>query len=156
MGLIITVIVIIAIIPLVFFIFGRKAARNPDNIVRRYPVIAKVFIWGYVIFAGCFVYPISSEPFPLDFSKLYLLLTSYGIIGLGLAAINWEAKKGKLYLQVLVMTIAGMVCRYLLEYGEVSNTYNFTWQNIIIYIVAVPLYTVAAYHFICRYLKQNH
>ena len=66
MGLIISVVVIVAIIPLIFFIFGRKAAKNPNNIVRRYPVIAKIFIWGYVIFAGCFVYPIRSEMYPLD------------------------------------------------------------------------------------------
>lgn len=155
MGLIISVVVVIAIIPLIFFIFGRKAAKNPNNIVRRYPLIAKIFIWGYVIFAGCFVYPIRSDMNPLDFSKLYLLLASYGIIGLGLAAFYGEAKEKRLYLLVLATTIAGMACRYLLEYGEVSNTYNFTWQNIISYVVVIPVYTVLAYHLIGKSLKEN-
>ena len=37
----------------------------------------------------------------------------------------------------LVLTLLIMVCRYLLEYVEVSNTYNFTVPNIILHIVAV-------------------
>lgn len=34
-----------------------------------------------------------------------------------------------------VITIMGMVARYFLEYGEVSNTYNFTLKNMIVHIV---------------------
>ena len=32
---------------------------------------------------------------------------------------------------------AGMGCRYLLEFGETSNTYNFTAPNIILHLVVV-------------------
>ncbi|MEG1448499.1 MAG: hypothetical protein RSC41_04125 [Oscillospiraceae bacterium] len=32
-----------------------------------------------------------------------------------------------------------MLSRYLLEYGEVSNSVNFTPKNMLIYLVAVPL-----------------
>ena len=35
----------------------------------------------------------------------------------------------------LGITILGMIARYFLEYGEVSNTYNFTLKNIVIHIV---------------------
>ena len=37
------------------------------------------------------------------------------------------------------VTILGMVARYLLEYGEVSNTYNFTIKNIVVHIVIMML-----------------
>ena len=43
----------------------------------------------------------------------------------------------------LIATIVGMGSRFLLEFGEVSNTYNFTIPNIILHIVvAVVLSSV--------------
>ena len=30
--------------------------------------------------------------------------------------------------------VIGLVCRYLLEFGEVSNTYNFTFPNTLLHI----------------------
>lgn len=33
------------------------------------------------------------------------------------------------------ITILGMLARYFLEYGEVSNTYNFTLKNVMIHMV---------------------
>ena len=43
----------------------------------------------------------------------------------------------------LIAAIVGMVSRFLLEFGEVSNTYNFTIPNIILHIVvAVVLSSV--------------
>ena len=42
------------------------------------------------------------------------------------------------------IVLAGMVCRYLLEWGEVSNTYNFTTPNILIHItIAVAISTIS-------------
>lgn len=35
----------------------------------------------------------------------------------------------------LIATIVGMGSRFLLEFGEVSNTYNFTIPNIILHIL---------------------
>lgn len=41
-----------------------------------------------------------------------------------------------------IAAIVGMGCRFLLEFGEVSNTYNFTMPNIILHIIiAVGLNT---------------
>ena len=37
------------------------------------------------------------------------------------------------------ITIMGMVARYFLEYGEVSNTYNFTPKNIVIHTIIMLL-----------------
>ena len=37
------------------------------------------------------------------------------------------------------VTVMGMVARYFLEYGEVSNTYNFTLKNILVHVVIMLL-----------------
>ena len=39
----------------------------------------------------------------------------------------------------LGITILGMIARYFLEYGEASNTYNFTLKNIVMHIVIMML-----------------
>ena len=51
----------------------------------------------------------------------------------------------KITLFNLVIVLAGMVCRYLLEYGEVSNTYNFTIPNILFHIVAALGISIISY-----------
>ena len=106
----------------------------------------------YIAFAGCFTFPIRSHPFPLDFTKAYLLICSYGIIGWGFAGLYGKAKERAVYPLTLLMTILGMVCRYVLEYGEASNVYNFTMLNILSYIILIPAFTVGAYHYIVKYL----
>lgn len=40
---------------------------------------------------------------------------------------------------------AGMLCRYLLEWGEISNTYNFTWPNMLLHFVAAVFVSTLSY-----------
>ena len=49
-----------------------------------------------------------------------------------------------------------MVCRYVLEYGEDSNTYNFTVLNVISYIAIIPTIVVVAYHFNAKHLTKRN
>ena len=42
----------------------------------------------------------------------------------------------------LGITIMGMVVRYFLEYGEVSNTYNFTFKKVIVHMVIMLLFSM--------------
>ena len=58
------------------------------------------------------------------------------------------------YFATLFLTAAGMGCRYLLEFGEVSNTYNFTLFNGISYLALIPAGTAMAYHWMARALKR--
>ena len=117
----------------------------------RHPNAVKYILLGYIVFAGCFTFPISSERFPLDWSKVYLLVVGYGVIGLGFAGVYGPGKEKRVYLLTLVLTVLGLVCRYFLEFGEVSNTYNFTLFNVVLYLVLIPLGTVFAY----AYLSQH-
>ena len=50
-----------------------------------------------------------------------------------------------------VHILAGMGCRYLLEYGEVSNTYNFTLPN-----MAIHLFVINAVCLVSWYKYQDN
>lgn len=117
--------------------------------------LPRVLLMGYIIFAGCFVFPIRSEPFPLDFSGVYLLASSYGVIALASAGIFGPGRGKKVYITTFLLTAIGMGCRYLLEFGEVSNTYNFTFFNIVSYLALIPAGTAAAYHWIVRRMRRK-
>ncbi|RHT57673.1 hypothetical protein DW757_07125 [Clostridium sp. AM29-11AC] len=119
------------------------------------PLIPKILVWGYIIFAGCFVFPIRSEPFPLDFQGVYMLAASYGVIALAFAGIWGPNRERMVYMVTFVLTSIGMVCRYLLELGEVSNTYNFTLFNIISYLLIIPIGTTIAYRLMAGKLKRR-
>lgn len=153
LGMIFLIVMLVVVVGS-FMLIGIRTAKNPDNFLRRHPGFAKFILLAYIVFAGCFVFPIGSNPYPFNLSKLYLLTASYGIIGLGFAGLYGDSKEKFVYPATLVLTIAGMLCRYLIEYGEVSNTYNFTTVNVISYLVMIPLFTVAAYSLIVKYLTH--
>ena len=51
--------------------------------------------------------------------------------------------------------IAGMICRYFLEFGEVSNTYNFTLPNIAIHIVVILCICLCSYLHAKKQIAEN-
>jgi hypothetical protein len=143
------------IVILVVITYWASKSGKLQHFFKIHQQIPKILILGYIVFAGCFVFPIRSEQFPLDFQKVYLLVASYGVIALALAGI-WGPDKGrKVYIVALSLTIVGMGCRYFLEFGEVSNTYNFTSFNIISYLIIIPIGTTIAYLWIVRKLKRQ-
>lgn len=124
--------------------------------LENHPKIPKNLILGYIVFASCFIFPFENDRFPFDFMKAYLVIASYGIIGLGFAGTYGINKEKFVYLASLILTGLGMICRYFLEYGEVSNTMNFTPFNIISYLVVIPIFIVVAYRFIIKYLMKKN
>lgn len=133
---------------------GAKSGRI-QKFFRAHPRVLKALILFYVIFAGCFMFPIFGASFPPDFQSLYVLLAGYGMIALAFAGI-WGPDRWKLiYLLMLLFTAVGMGCRYLLEFGEVSNTYNFTPANVISYLVIIPPGTTITYQWIVKMLKRR-
>ena len=101
------------------------------------------------------MFPIRSEPFPLDFQGVYMLAASYGVIALAFAGIWGPNRERMVYIVMFVFTVIGMICRYLLEFGEVSNTYNFTLFNIISYLLIIPIGTTIAYRLMAGKLKRR-
>ena len=140
---------------LIAIAYGGAKSGKFQRFFKAHPQMPKVLTLGYIIFAGCFVFPIRSEPFPLDFQGLYLLVASYGVIALALAGSFGPDKGRMVYIATFLLTAVGMGCRYLLEFGEASNTYNFTLFNMISYLTAIPISTTIAYHWIVRKLKRR-
>ena len=150
--------VIIAIFFLVMFGLGfitYKKAPQLKAFFTAHPFALKLLIWGYIVFNACFSFPISSSRFPLDFSKAYLLLASYGVIALSFAGVHGEKKHFAVLAQTFIFCVLGLVCRYFLEFGEVSNSYNFTLFNTVLYLAVTPIYTVLAYDLLVRKLKKK-
>lgn len=65
--------------------------------LRNKPKLTKALILGYVIFAGCFVFPFGNERFPFDFKEAYLVVATYGIIALGFAGAYGIRKEKFIY-----------------------------------------------------------
>ena len=133
--------------------FGMRNDRIP-RCLRAHPGLPKVLTLGYIVFAGCFVFPISSEPFPLDFEKAYILIANYGAIAWARAEVFGPGRKWRIYLLTVLFTAVGMGCRYLLEYGEVSNTYNFTLFNMVSYLLLIPAGTAVTSYLIAGRREQ--
>lgn len=53
----------------------------------------------------------------------------------------------------LALVLGGLGCRYLLELGEVSNTYNFTLGNVALHLTLTTVAATASYAFHCRRRK---
>ena len=149
---IITILVVTALFAAAVY-FGVKSGRL-QYFFEKHSQLPGILLMGYIIFAGGFVFPIRSEPFPLDFSGVYLLVSSYGVIALASAGIFGPGRGRKVYITTFLLTAIGMGCRYLLEFGEVSNTYNFTLFNIVSYLALIPAGTAAAYCWIVRKMRR--
>ena len=118
--------------------------------------IMKKLIWAFWIFLTCFSFPLWSERFPLRWHNIITFVSTYGIIAAGLYGVYREDRGPSLYPRMVFFTIIGMICRYFLEFGEVSNTYNFTLFNVVAYLFIVPVFTLLAYEFMdkAKYKKE--
>ena len=113
----------------------------------RLDILGKI-IWGFWIFLTCFNFPLWSERFPLKWHDVFTFVSTYGIIATGLYGVYGEDRGPSLYPKMIIFTVIGMLCRYFLEFGEVSNTYNFTVFNIVVYLFIVPIFTLLFYEFL--------
>jgi len=120
--------------------------------LKAHPQIMKSFVLGFIVFAGCFNFPFGNNKFPIDFMSAYLIFSSYCVIWLALGGIYGTGKEKIVFLRTLEFTTLGLISRYLLEFGEVSNTMNFTAFNIISYILITPILTTLLYHFFVKSL----
>ena len=108
--------------------------------------------WIVAIFFGCFCFPfvnitnvLSDAQKQISIMNLFVCVLAYAEVGL-LSGYIFDTKKiGVVLLINTVHIIAGMICRYFLEFGVVSNTYNFTLPNIAIHIVAILCICICGY-----------
>lgn len=124
--------------------------------------IGIALFWGFAIFFGCFGFPfanitnvLSNVQEKISMINIFTLLVAYAEVGL-LSGYLFENKNiGVVMLINVAHIIAGMICRYFLEFGEVSNTYNFTLPNIVIHIVAISCVCLCSYLHIKKQIAEN-
>lgn len=121
----------------------------------QHPGAVNALIYCYIVFAGCVVFPLGNSRNSPDLMKAYLVLASYGTIGATLAIRYGPGRGKRVWGITLVLTMAGLICRYLLEYGEVSNTLNFTVPGVLSYLLLIPVLTLSVYHLTVRHLLRK-
>ena len=95
----------VAIFVLMMSCLGFAAYKKAPQIkafFTAHPFALKLLLWGYIIFNACFSFPISSQRFPLDFSKAYLLIASYGVIAISFAGIYGVSKHFSVLAQTFI------------------------------------------------------
>ena len=93
---------------------------------------------GFLVFINCCGFPIlnlnKQWPLMMTATQIYVVFAGALFSGTILTGL-FPKKKFVVVAAVDFAAIAiGLVCRYLLEFGEVSNTYNFTFPNTLLHI----------------------
>lgn len=118
--------------------------------------------WIVAIFFGCFCFPLVNFTKTLsDMQKhisiwnIFISLLAYVEVGL-LSGYLFEKKKiGVVLLINAAHIVVGMICRYFLEFGEVSNTYNFTLPNIVFHIIIISCICICGYIHAKKQIEEN-
>ena len=99
----------------------------------------------FIICLQCCVFPAVNRSYNAPYAIVFINFIA--AIGICKCSGDLEAEFlpngtwGQVLVLNLVLTLLGMAARYLLEYGEVLNTYNFTFRNILLHIVMMVLWS---------------
>lgn len=100
--------------------------------------IARLLVPALLVLVNCCGFPVynlhKSWTFMITAVNLSTVLCCAVMAG-GFFAALFPARGGLfVLLTTLALTLAGLGCRYLLEFGEVSNSYNFTAPNLLLHV----------------------
>ena len=110
---------------------------------------SQILLYLLFLVISCCTFPIYN--FTKDFGKsivttnLILNVLCYYELGKYEKLMQKDWKIGKVLLVNMGVILLGMVMRFFLEFGEVSNTYNFTVPNIAIHITAALAISFVTY-----------
>ena len=110
---------------------------------------SQILLWLLFLVISCCTFPIYN--FTKDFGKsivasnLILNVLCYYELGKYEKLMLKGWKIGKVLLVNMGVILLGMVMRFFLEFGEVSNTYNFTGPNIAIHITSAFVISFVSY-----------
>lgn len=128
---------------------------NQPNLDRRTLQAFKAAALGSVVFFSISGFPLTQEILSSGLSGMISAFASVFIMGLFYAMIFGKGRTLFVYLSSLALTGLGMIIRYVIEFGEVSNTMNFTLTNILVYIGAVPILLTLIYLVAVQILKAR-
>lgn len=109
--------------------------------LREHPLLTRALALGFTALLCCFAFPLGS-------TALLQRVLLFGMLSLCLAEAYGPGREKGVFLRTLAAAAAGLLGRYLLEYGEVSNIRNFTAENVLTFLFAVPVVMTAVYHFL--------
>jgi len=102
-------------------------------------VAAAFILLSFVLLSGC-AFPFYNLTKPLSgalwFTNLFVNYSVYRYMGAFLAQLRPRAGLGSILLMNLGIVLGGMLFRWVLEFGEISNVYNFTPVNIALHLAA--------------------
>lgn len=112
--------------------------------IQKHKTILWILCIIYLIFSGCFNFPFRQDSFSFILNIYFVIITAIILAGLVPKGV-----KGifKVFGLTFLCVILGMICRYILEYGEVSNMVNFTIENILLYSMIIPSGITVIYYF---------
>lgn len=109
----------------------------------------------FAVFMGCFTFPVINFNYRtewiISFINIIVTIGAYSSIGQLEAVIYPDVFVGRIMLLNTGLVVLGMISRYFLEYGEVSNTYNFTLLNSCVHIFLTVLWSTVNWY---KYRKQ--
>lgn len=121
----------------------RPTLKNfAPRFLREHPLLTRALALGFTALLCCFAFPLGTTAPPLELTVMVILLS------LCLAEAFGPGRERGVFLRTLAAAGVGLLGRYLLEYGEVSNARNFTPENVLTFLFAVPVVMTAVYHFL--------
>lgn len=126
---------------------------GPSKRIQQYgkPLLIGMILFSCIV-GGCLFPIVNCNPEnPVETSlvmKTIILLSVfifYTELGMLQAALFPNGSIGFAAALNLGMTVLGLIFRYLLEYGEVSNTYNFTAANVALHLFALTILPLMTY-----------
>lgn len=115
--------------------------KSMSRLLRSHPLLTRTLVLGYTAFICCFAFPLGGR-------SLYAVVF-WGMVALCLAEAYGPGREKGVFLR-LPAAAAGLPGRYLLEYGEVSSSRNFTAEKILLFLTVFPPGMTAAYHFLTK------
>lgn len=114
--------------------------------IQKHENFAKIIIYLYFIFFGCFIFPISLT---LDYTYIYLQLIGY--FYLGVCFYDFERYKTlKVFSKVFLLNTTGLIFRIILEWDEHSMMKALNFSNVTLFLIGIPLYVGIIHKIILR------
>ena len=111
--------------------------------LQNHKVLSLILLLGWIFLSSLSIFPI--KLLSLDYGILFLAISWYGLIGIWFAGLWGKGHTLRIFTLTVAFTALGLICRYLLNYGEVSNSVDFTIINVLVYIIIVPLFCIGIY-----------
>lgn len=118
------------------------------TILQAHKVSSNLLLIGLTAFFSCCLFPVYNVTMQssLGIPMLAVILFAYYEIGVLFAARYPDKAIWQVALFFLSASLLGMGCRYLLEFGEISNVYNFTLPNIGLHLLVTTTIVLFRWH----------